>query len=88
MQAFVFTDGVIGFATRMPKGKCALLIAEAPAPVLRQAVSVVARHGYDGETLLVPGVPEAETSMQALEAVLRFKDRVQQRINAMWRRAA
>jgi hypothetical protein len=88
MKAFVFTDGVIGFGSKLPGDNMALLIAEAPEEVLRTVVSVCARHAYNGKTLLVPGVPEAEYSAAAVDAVLRFKDMVQSRIDTILRSAA
>lgn len=39
----------------------------------REAVSALARLAYDGETMLVPGIPEAENESQALEAAYRFR---------------
>lgn len=54
----------------------AICIAKAPSRVLRERVAVNARHAYDGKTLLVPGLPEAETDADALAAVSNFKTRL------------
>ena len=44
---------------------------------MRDRVSAAARHAYDGTTLLVPGIPEAEDDDEALDALISFRDRVQ-----------
>lgn len=43
---------------------------------LRKVVGVCARHAYDGETLLVPGLPEAQNDAVAEAALERFRDQV------------
>lgn len=43
---------------------------------LEVALSVVARHGTDGRTLLVPGLPEADDDDQAVAAVERCRARL------------
>ncbi|MCY4395886.1 MAG: host nuclease inhibitor protein [Rhodospirillaceae bacterium] len=45
-------------------------------PVLRTRIEAKARHSYDGKTLLVPGIPEAESDTEALDALERFCDRL------------
>lgn len=70
MRAYCFASGQIDFSTRIPEG--ALPIAEGPDKPLRDFISGVARHAYDGETLLVPGVPEAEDQLKAVEALQAF----------------
>lgn len=79
--AFVHRNGVIGFAQRQPRN--ALRIATAPLRRLRSIVEVVARHAYDGKTLLVPGIPEAETEQQAFAAAHRFREQVLKRLSAV-----
>ena len=66
--------GVITFAPRIPHDLRALPIARGPRKKLIAAITGVARHAYDGETLLVPGVPEASDQTAALDALLRFKE--------------
>ncbi|SCM75413.1 Host nuclease inhibitor protein [uncultured Pleomorphomonas sp.] len=72
MKAYCWRTGKIEFGRSTPNG--ALEIADAPGRELRRHVSASARHAYDGETLLVPGVPEAATDLAAGEAVGRFRD--------------
>lgn len=43
---------------------------------LVELLSVHARHGFDGETFLVPGVPEAENERAALQALRKWQDRL------------
>jgi hypothetical protein len=47
---------------------------------LRCVVSALARHHYDGETLLVPGVPEAKTDNEAVERLNWFREAVAMRM--------
>lgn len=70
--------GVIEFAARLPEGL--LPIGRDWEGRIRRAVEVVARHAYDGRTLLVPGVPEAADDDAALDAMYAFIDQVQLRL--------
>lgn len=72
MYAHCFRSGEIEIS-RKAKIEGAIQIAEAPADVLRRKVSARSRHAYDGKTLLVPGIPEAETDDEAYDAMMRFK---------------
>lgn len=72
MHAFCYASGEIDFGRRVPTG--ALKIASGPAKVLREKIEVAARHGYDGDTLLVPGVPEAENQTVAMDALIAWKN--------------
>lgn len=47
---------------------------------LREVVGVCARHAYDGETLLVPGIPEAEDDFSAEAAMQWFLVKVRMRM--------
>lgn len=47
-------------------------------PILRplswkENLMVKCRLGYDGKTILIPGVPEAENQKEGLDALLKFK---------------
>jgi hypothetical protein len=44
------------------------------------AVSAVARLAFDNETLLAPGVPEAKTNDEDLNAVVTFTEAVDTRL--------
>ena len=70
MLAFCWASGQIGFGRETPKG--ALPFAKGRPRVLRPFVDAVARHAYDGKTLLVPGIPEAPNQTDAGEALERF----------------
>lgn len=81
MKAYCYRSGQIRFGGRTPRG--AILFAEATPEgecLLRGIVSVLARHAYDGKTLLVPGVPEAVDAEAALAALHRFQDEVRERL--------
>lgn len=68
MIAYCWSSGLIDFGRTLPDG--ALPIARGPARALRPFIQVTARHGYDGKTMLVPGVPEAENESAKLDALL------------------
>ncbi len=70
MIAYCWAGGVIGFGRKVPAG--ALEIARGPAKPLRKWIDVMARHAYDGKTLLVPGIPEAPDERAALKALHQF----------------
>lgn len=70
MHAYCYASGQIEFAPRIPDG--ALPIAKGPDKKLREFLCGVSRHAYDGETLLVPGIPEAPSQGAALDALKRF----------------
>ena len=63
--------------------------ADAPLPegaiglphLSREDIEAEARHAYDGTSLLVPGVPEAETGDEAVDALLRFTHRLEAKRN-------
>lgn len=79
MSFFAYADrrGVISFGHRVPVGS--MHVVDDPSePALRAAVTAHARHAYDGQTLLVPGVPEADTDDAALEALMTFRTRMSQ----------
>lgn len=65
--AFCWASGRIEFGTSIPEG--ALEIARGASKRLAEAISVVARHGYEEGVLLVPGVPEAEGEPAKLAAL-------------------
>ncbi|MEH3093390.1 MAG: hypothetical protein PGN20_15445 [Agrobacterium cavarae] len=52
-----YRSGQVFVSRRVPKG--ALQIVTGHGRRLNRVLSACARHAYDGETLLVPGVPEA-----------------------------
>lgn len=81
MHALVYRDGSISFSRKRPDMIETLLIATAPKAILHRAVSACARHAYDGKTLLVPGVPEADDETAAVDAVQKFKLQVRRRLD-------
>lgn len=78
MKARCYRGGQIGLGVREPKG--AITFASGSARKLRAIVSAVARHAYDGKTLLVPGIPEAENDDAALAALERFQGEIRKRL--------
>ncbi len=77
ISAFCGRDGVIEFGRQVPEGL--LPIMRGRSREVRAIVEVCARHAYDGRTLLVPGLPEAENDEAALDALMRFRDYVRLR---------
>ncbi|WP_043062120.1 hypothetical protein [Brucella anthropi] len=76
--AYCWRGGDIQIGRRLPKG--AIKLGSAHGIRLKRAVSVCARHSYDGQTLLVPGIPEADNDTEALEAVQRFREQLSRRL--------
>jgi hypothetical protein len=77
MRAWTDFRGRIGLGAEPPA--CGVvLLAQGPAQELRRHVSALARLAYDNQTLLVPGVPEAETEAERLVAMHRFSAAVAQ----------
>ena len=72
MKAFCFRSGEIYFGPVTPKS--AIVIASGAPQMLRDKVRLAARRAYDGHTLLVPGVPEAFSDEDAVEALRKFLD--------------
>lgn len=64
--------------SRVPDGSISLI--RGPAARLRRIVEAIARHAYDGKTLLVPGLPEAEDDGDALTAVWDFQAQIEKRL--------
>jgi hypothetical protein len=69
-----FASGHIGFTSdQVPNG--ALTIVTGPDQIVRETIAGLARRAYDNETLLVPGVPEAQDRDAAFRAFLAFSER-------------
>lgn len=79
MIAYAWANGRIDFGRSMPKD--ALPIAKGPATPLRKHIEVTARHAYDGETLLVPGVPESGGGDAAVDALLAYSREIKKRMD-------
>lgn len=71
IQAYCWASGLIEFGLSVPEGALGFTQGRDERK-LRDLVTVRARHAYDGVTLLVPGVPEAEDGEAALAALKRF----------------
>ena len=65
-------SGAIAFGFRVPKGSVA--IARGREDALRDLLCATSRHAHDGETLLVPGIPEAVNQIKAVDALMDFGD--------------
>lgn len=72
MRAYCWASGRIEFSARVPEG--ALPIARGPKKKLHDFIETMSRHAYDGETLLVPGIPEAPDEGVALDALHAWLD--------------
>ena len=73
--AYCNRSGAIGFAPTCPED--ALPLISGPESWVREAVEGASRRGYDGTTLLVPGVPEAgKDDCAAMRAVKVFHDQL------------
>lgn len=77
--ATVDATGTISFGFTCPKGEVTILKAD-DETLLRRIIEPVARHAYDGTTLLVPGVPEADDQSAAMDALIAWRDWVYKRL--------
>lgn len=71
--AYCWRGGQIQFGRRVPSGAIEIT-KDTDEQRLRDLMGVTARHAYDGETLLVPGVPEARSSDEAVDALIRWRE--------------
>jgi len=62
--------------SRAPDMEGAISLCESSKDDLLQRLSAKARLAYDGETWLVPGLPEAQTENAAMDALNVFYERV------------
>ncbi|WP_294541585.1 host nuclease inhibitor protein [uncultured Rhodoblastus sp.] len=77
--AYADRGGIIGFGIRCPPS--ALPIARhLNIDRLKTVVSAVARHAYDNQTLLVPGIPEAVDGDDALDAMFSITSAIAVRL--------
>lgn len=83
IYANVGPDGVIVFEPyaadglyRLPAG----IAADADAERFKEKVSALARHSRDGHTLLVPGIPEASNQLEAVDALILFREGLEARM--------
>lgn len=67
VKAWAWRSGLIEFGKNVPPGAFPILSADGIC-FSRQRIEAAARHSYDGQTLLVPGVPEAKSNAKAYEA--------------------
>lgn len=78
--AWAWSSGLIEFGYVLPEGALPI-VAGKPATV-RHVIEVMARHGRDEqEQLLVPGIPEAVTEVEAFNAMIRFCREVRRRVS-------
>ncbi len=75
--AYCFACGVIKFGDTVPKG--ALAFVKGREDAVRDLICATSRHAYDGQTLLVPGVPEAVNQADGIEALIKYCDWLAQR---------
>lgn len=75
IRAIAWASGLIEFIAEgeiTPDGAIVFAVSADPKSLITK-VSARARHSYDGR-LLVPGVPEAETPTQAIDALIAWRD--------------
>ncbi|EAV0793334.1 host nuclease inhibitor protein [Salmonella enterica] len=77
ITAYCWASGLIEFGETLPEG--ALPIVTGSEKQVRDEVTVLARHAYDGD-LLVPGIPEAASQDEGREALVRFSRVIQERL--------
>jgi hypothetical protein len=69
--AFAWRNGRVQFGVNVPDG--AICISEGDCSEWRKAIETLCRLSYCGKYWLVPGVPEAESDIEAVDALVAFK---------------
>ena len=67
---YAWASGILEIGSRLPEG--ALPVARGRKAEM-ETIQQRARLAYDGETWLVPGIPEAHNQAAAVDALLAFK---------------
>lgn len=75
--AFCWASGEVGFGSSVPEG--AITLAQGRNRIVRQNIMATSRMAYDGKTLLVPGIPEAESYDDAEKALAKHIGWLKQR---------
>ena len=77
---FAWANGRIEFGAETPEGALPIYAVvgadQNQMTQLRENVECLSRLAYDGETLLVPGIPEAVDEQAAYDALIKFNSRV------------
>jgi len=73
MKAYAYRSGQIEFGNTVPSGALPI-IGPDKRSIPRDRIEAGARLAYDGKTLLVPGIPEAEDDNAAYEAFEKWID--------------
>ena len=68
--AYCWRSGHVEFGRTVPDG--AILIIRGPDELVRELVEPACRLAYDNKTLLVPGIPEADSDDAACKAAMSF----------------
>lgn len=75
-------SGEVEVVSHAPAGHGCITLATGPRARLERVLIAVSRHAYDGVTLLVPGIPEAEDDDAALAAALEFQSRIERSLSS------
>lgn len=75
-HAYVWRNGVVEFGPTIPEG--AMPIAYFATKEALDKIQVMCRLSYDNETMLMNGVPEAESDAEAYVAYNKFLDQLKE----------
>lgn len=72
--AYCYASGLISFGPILPPGTFKLLVSTdfASCKEMHEFLEPKARLAYDNKTLLVPGIPEAKTRKEKVDAYNKF----------------
>lgn len=85
IYANVGPDGIIVFEPHADPGLNRLPVGSArdeDTERFKRAISGIARHARTGDFLIVPGVPEAPNQLKAVDALIRFRNQLELRMQA------
>ncbi|ECQ3654987.1 host nuclease inhibitor protein [Salmonella enterica subsp. enterica serovar Thompson] len=77
--AYAWASGLIEFGQACPGGALPILIGEENS--VRERVDVLARHSRTSDDIFVPGIPEAASQDEGMNALTRFVKELNKREN-------
>lgn len=82
MTAYCYRSGQIYLQSNkrpLPKGAIPL----GSHRHIREALGPLIRWAHNNKTMLIPGVPEADTNEEAYAALIKFEEQVRERLNRL-----
>ncbi|WP_368181431.1 hypothetical protein [Aeromonas sp. R7-5] len=85
-HCFAYANGRIEFGGETPDDALPIYAVDCSVSEIErlgECIGLLARHAYDGKTLLVPGIPEAADMNAAYDALIKFNCRVKHHMESV-----